>query len=1025
MRQKLISFLLMLCAVVPAFGQSKAKVSGVVTDETGEPLPGVVVVVEGTKDAAMTDMSGKYTINCLPSASLKFSFLGYADETVQVGKRAVVNVQMRVDASQIDEAVVIGYGSVRKADLTGSVTNVKMADIKNVPVTSVDQALQGRIAGADIMSTTGEPGATTSIRIRGTRSISASNEPLIVVDGVMDAIHDLNDLNSADIESITVLKDASSTAIYGSRGSNGVIIITTKSGGSDSATKPNITFKADAGFSQLPRRLDIMNATEFALYRNDYAQFASSDNMGEIGTTTPISESIYKDPFSLGKGTDWIEEITRTAPYQNYNLSFSGANKKTRYYASVGYNNTQGIIKKSGMERIQTAFNIDHQFFKWLKLGYNVRYTYRHNDENLTQIGGTGWYNSAQYLSPLMKPQDIINPLYYSGQRINTPTALLNNNTHYVNRHTLNQVANVEITPIPTLKIRSQFSYYLYERNTNRYYPSTLPIKTEGEGGDAYRSDAEDYSLSSETTVTYDRDFLGGHHLDAMAGFTAYKSASKTFSLSGSGYMVDDNLWNNMNAVIDKETYSASSSYSEISKMSVLARINYNYKQRYYITLTGRADGASNFAANRKWGFFPSGALKWNISNEPWMKNANVVDDLSLRFSAGRTGNDAIGAYRSLAAMSTTTSGYLFGGSQPVAYYPSRLASPNLTWEKTDLYNIALDAGFFGNRLTFTFEAYLAKTTDLLLTVQTATQSGYSSRFANIGSTTNKGLELSIEGKPIVKKNFSWTASFTISHNTQMVNDIGTEDFVVAYSSPGNNPYMMYGYVKGYPLNALWGFVYGGVWHNQDEIDRNQYTKTYASSSVSLAKTLGAPKYVDVNHDGNLNQQDLCYLGNADPVIYGGLQNTFRYKGLSLGFYFMYSLGGKIYNFSEFYMAGSTFTNQYRYMLDSWHPTRNPESNLPRAGVEGPLLPSSLLVHDASFLRLKNITLSYTFNFKKEFFLKDLTISASGENIYLWKYYNGFDPDVSTNSDSSTIRRMDLGAYPKPRTFMFSLQVRY
>ena len=247
----------------------------------------------------------------------------------------------------------------------------------------------------------------------------------------------------------------------------------------------------------------------------------------------------------------------------------------------------------------------------------------------------------------------------------------------------------------------------------------------------------------------------------------------------------------------------------------------------------------------------------------------------------------------------------------------------------------------------------------------------------------------------------------------------------MAYSSPGNNPYMMYGYVKGYPLNALWGFVYGGVWHNQDEIDRNQYTKTYASSSVSLAKTLGAPKYVDVNHDGNLNQQDLCYLGNADPVIYGGLQNTFRYKGLSLGFYFMYSLGGKIYNFSEFYMAGSTFTNQDRYMLDSWHPTRNPESNLPRAGVEGPLLPSSLLVHDASFLRLKNITLSYTFNFKKEFFLKDLTISASGENIYLWKYYNGFDPDVSTNSDSSTIRRMDLGAYPKPRTFMFSLQVRY
>ena len=411
----LVAVLILLAAhTAPATAQQKAQtVSGTVLDPDGNPLIGAtVVVVKGTQ-GAVTDAKGKFTIKAKSSDSLQISYLGYKTETLNVGSRTNFTVRMEKDSStDIDEIVVIGYGQVAKKDLTGSGATVKMNDIKDVPVLSVDNALQGRIAGADFMSTTGEPGATTTIRIRGTRSINASNEPLIVVDGVMDAIHDLNDINSDDIAGISVLKDASSTAIYGSRGANGVILITTKRG-LGSKGKVNITFKTDMGFSQLPRQLDIMNASEFAQYRNDYAYFGSDANHPDVGKDTPLSGSVYSDPLSLGEGTNWINEITRTALYSNYALSLSGTSDKSSYYASFSYNDTEGIIQDSGQQRFTGRINLERQLFKWMKVGYTGSYTWRHNDQNKSSIGGTAWYSSAQYLSPLLKPNDTYNPLYY------------------------------------------------------------------------------------------------------------------------------------------------------------------------------------------------------------------------------------------------------------------------------------------------------------------------------------------------------------------------------------------------------------------------------------------------------------------------------------------------------------------------------------------------------------------------------------------------------------------------------------
>ena len=1001
-------------------------VRGTVTDENGQPLIGATVLVQGTTTGATTDARGAYSINAGTAAELLFQYLGYAQQTEKVGARTTIDVRMKPDAATaLDEVVVIGYGEVKKSDLTGSVVNVKMSDVRDIPVLSVDQAMQGRIAGADIMSTSGEPGATTSIRIRGTRSIEATNEPLIVVDGVMDAVQDLNDITPADIASVSVLKDASSTAIYGSRGANGVIIITTKQGSAFSA-KPSITLKADFGISMLPRRLDLMNATEFAQYRNDYALFATSDNYGSITLDSPQSAYPYPDPSRLGRGTDWVGEITRPAPYQNYNLSISGGNKKTTYLASFGYNDTQGIIDDSGLQRLTGRLNVQHKLFRWLQVGLKSSYTYQDNAPNKATIGGTNWWNAAIYLSPMIDPQSGYNPLWYSGQAFNSPRRIIDEVTYEQQRHSTNNVLFAVFDLARGLRFRTQFSYTLYQQHTYRYEPGTLPAKTDGEGGAATRSEYDSRSLLSENTLIYNYDSKSsGHHFDALLGFTGQRSTNNTLSLSGKGYMIDYLTWNNMSGIPDKENYSAQTANNKTVKMSVIGRFNYNYKKRYYLTVTGRYDGASNFARNHKWGFFPSAALKWNLKNEAFLRDARWADEISLRASVGRTGNDGISPYRSLMAMTSSTNGYLFGNSQPVAYYPSRLASDNLTWETTDMYNLALDATLFRGRLNLNVEGYVSKTSDLLLSVQEARQTGYTNYMANVGTTTNKGWELTVDSRNIQTPKFTWSTTLTVSHNRQRVDDIGTKEYITAYSSYGNNGYMMYGYVKDYPLNALWGFKYAGTWKSQEEIDRNKITKTYMTSSTAY-QSLGAPRYLDIDHDGRMSSDDLVYLGSADPDLYGGLQNNFRIGNLNIRVFFVYSLGGRIYNISEQWMAGGAYTNQYRYMLRAWHPVRNPESDIPRAG-SGEQIASDRYVYDASYLRLKNISLSYLFDLRKATrgILRDLTLTLSGENLYLWKYYNGFDPDVSSSNSTSTLRRVDIGAYPKPRTVTFGIQLRY
>ena len=1021
--RKLLTLLALMLLSAVSWAQGLT-VTGTVLDEEGLPLPGASVIAPNSRQGSMAGPDGKYSITLKKEDTvLQFDFLGYETMTVVVDGRRTIDVTMKPDASTtLNDVVVIGYGQAKKTDLTGSVSLVKMDEIIEAPTTSIDQALQGKVAGMDVMSTTGEPGAGTSIRLRGTRSIEASNEPLIVIDGVMDAVMDLNEINPDDIESISILKDASSTAIYGSRGANGVVIITTKKG---VTARPRVTAKATFGVSRLARKLDVMNTEELIRYRNDYTYLDYY-----IYHPDASSPTAAYDVADFKNDTDWLDEVTRTAFTKTANVSVSGKGNGTSYFASAGINDTQGIVDGSGFSRATGRFNITHEFAKWLSLGLKATLTYAKENPNKANIGGTNVYTGVVYLAPFIGATDEVNPLYENGTKINTPRNAINLIDYHKERQNSSISGEITLKPLAGLVIKSQNTYTPHHVHVFKYSPSTLPARYDGQGGLVNRTEYNAIQLMSENTLTWTKKFGKGHSFEGMAGFSASSKDVDQMIIAADG-ILDDNLkWNNLNAVSTKEGYTNNSNTEKIVRESLYTRLNYNYKGKYYLTFTARADGSSNFAANNKWGFFPSAALKWNVSKERFMRAVPQIDNLSLRLSAGRTGNDAIAAYRSLGVYASSTSGAVFEGTQSAGFYPSRVENPNLTWEKTTLFNAGIDLSLFKERISLTLEAYSSYTTDLLLTLKTIQSTGFSDRYTNLGRTSNRGIELTLGTKNIVTRNWGWSTEFTLSHNSQMVEDIGHEEYVSVMEGSG---FMIYGYKSGYPLNALWGFQYEGVFHNVEEVMKNQITHSYvgqtalSSDNPNYYVMLGRAKYADVNRDGNLSTDDLRYLGSADPVLYGGLQNTFNYKRLKLGVYLAYSLGGKIYNWSEFTMSGGYYTNQYRYMTDAWHPVRNPESNYPRAGIGERHVPSSLQVHDASYLRLKTVNLAYTFDFTKrrQSFMRSLTVGITGENLFLLTPYNGFDPDVSTSSETSTIRRADIGAYPKARTFVLNLQMNF
>jgi len=1010
-------FLFLICTTALLFSfdaraQKTVTVSGQVMGDDGMPVVAVAVMVAGTTNGVVTDADGKYSLKGVKMDDvIIYNCLGYVEQRVKYEGNKTVNIVLKLDNQMIEETVVIGYGTAAKSDLTGSVGVVEMDKVVSPIAVSADQALQGRIAGVDIMSLGGEPGGGSSIRIRGTRSISAGNDPLIVVDGVMDAVESFSDINPDDIKSVTVLKDASSTAIYGSRGSNGVILVTTKG---QEATKLQVSLTANVGLSELARKLDVMDATEFAKYRNMYTELVNLYDKKNYKTPFP-------DPEAKGAGTDWQDVLTRKGITQGYKLALNTGNSRSHAYFSFGYDNVQGILLGSDMERYSTLLKVDRKFFKWLTAGARVNFAYRHNDLSRVKLNGS--QASPACLCPFVGKRDTWNSFANEGASagavFNSPYVLSERMTNYQDVLYLNLVPWVELTLAKGLKLKSTFSFGINEFDTFTYSPATLPVATANKtGGTATHNDLIKKNMLSETTLTWNKTVKKIHKISLMGGFTGQMILSDRHYAKGVGYL-DDNVGPyNMSAITDKRNLTVQSAMTEVKRMSVLGRFNYSYKSRYFVTLTGRADGSSNFAENHKWAFFPAAAFKWSISNEPWMQMAKGtwLSNLSLRLSAGRSGNDAIASYASQAILTTGVSTWLFGDSQRLSYAPSRVSNNKLTWEKTDSYNLGLDMSILRGRIEMSLDGYLSYTSDLLLKVKMAHQTGFTESYDNVGSTRGWGAEFSITSHNISKRNFEWETSLNLSHSTSIVTDLGAEyENVPTYSIGGQ---MAFGYVKGYPANAVWGYQYCGVWHNDQEREDNKLTNTYKSYQDKN----GYAKYADKNNDGVLDRNDLVYLGTTDPIIAGGLNNSFRIWKLNLGIYFTYSLGGKVYNVTEQYL-GTAFTaaNKYRYMLKGWMPA-NPDSDIPSAySKDG--YGSSRFVHDASYLRLKTLSVSYTFDLSKKVkWLRDITLSAYGENLWLLSEYNGYDPDVTS---SGAVRRLDNAAYPNPRTYMVSLKFRY
>lgn len=1014
MKKTVLTLLILLLTAASVSAAGPLVIKGVVLSDDGQPMTGAAVLVAGTTDGVIVDADGNYSISAAPDAILVFSSLGFMEVREMVNGRSRIDVKMKSEASVLNDAVVIGYGTQAKSDLTGSVSVVGADEIVNPAVTSIDQALQGRIAGVDVISGGGEPGAASTIRVRGTRSISAGNEPLIVVDGVMNAVESFSDINPDDIKSITVLKDASSTAIYGSRGANGVILVTTKGGDS---SKPRIVFSASVGLSQLPRKLDVMDASQFAQWRNDYRVSWADQRLPEPPYPFP-------DISAVGKGTDWQDILTRNAVSQSYRLQMSRGDSRQSTYFSIAYDDNDGIVIYTGMKRVTSLLKLDRQLFKWMKVGGRVNYTFRHNDVNKISVNGTS-STSAVALSPLVGPYDVLNRYSdtadSSSSVFDSPFLKAAAETNYKSTNYLNLSPWVEIKPFKGLTLRSTYSFVLNDVDGFYYSPSTLAVaESRKKGGSATRSMSKSMTHLSESTVTWDRSFAKRHKINLVAGFTAEKKRYDGNSISGTGY-TDDNVGvNNMEGLVDKRNLNVSTNIVEVARMSVLARANYSYASRYFLTLTGRCDGSSNFSAGNKWAFFPAAAAKWTVSNETWMSAARSrgLSNLALRLSVGRSGNDAISSYVSQSAVNFGSGSWLFGDNTEICASPSRLGDPTLTWEKTTAVNAGVDVSLFRDRITMTADAYKSYTSDLLLAVQNAKHTGYPTRYANIGDTEGWGVEFSIDSRNIVRPHFSWRTTFSMSHSTSIVTDLGTDyEYVPTYSK---GTQMVYGYKKGYSANALWGYQYCGVWQNDAQREENRITNAY----VSYSDSNGWSRYADVNHDGVLDKNDMVYLGSSDPVVFGGLQNTFNIFYLEIGMYLSYSLGGKIYNISEFLLgSGVTNSNKYSYLAEgAWHPVRNPEGTLPSAKCTDNYA-SDRFVHDSSYLRLKTLSVSYKFDMTKKIkWLRDISVGVYFDNLFLLTGYNGFDPDVTS---SGAVQRLDNATYPLPRTYTFSVKIRY
>lgn len=992
--------------------QQTKKVSGVVKDNSGEPIIGANVVEKGTTNGTVTDMDGNYTLSVSNNATLVVSYIGYTTKEIKIGSQAVVNAVLEEDAIGLNEVVAIGYGYVKKKDLTGAVSSVSADDmVMGGTVSNAAQALQGKTAGVQVSQTSKAPGGSISVRVRGNNSISSTNEPLYVVDGFPSS-EGLN-INPNDIESMQILKDASATAIYGARGANGVVLITTKRGKSG---ENKISYSGYLGAQKIQNPFTFISAKEYMNLANALYQ----EIEGQEGTT---NGEYTESQLQSNVDTDWMEECTRLGLVQDHNLQFRGGSDKTKVLTSLGYFQQDGVLKNTNFSRISGRVNVDQTINNYIKAGATV---YAHRENANYQMYSGNIVNSNVLYSIMMYDPTVV-PYNEDGSygrvpggRGDNPLANLLERKNDLVNDKFNGTAFVEINPLDGLTAKATAGVELLHNFQGTYLPAST-YQGSIDNGVATTYDYTGTRQVFEGIVNYMKTFNRVHDLGAMLGYSYEKFTGEYRKMSAKDFSTDLFSYNNMGAAAQKT--SIASNKTENILVSFFGRVNYTYDNKYLATVTVRRDGSSRFGANEHWGTFPSGSLAWRASEEEFIKNLNIFSNLKVRAGFGVTGNERIGDYASYALMSNTH--LTFDGSSNVAgthINTSSAENKSLKWETTEQYNVGLDMGFFNNRLSVTVDGYFKKTKDLLMKVKMPLYTGFSSGQQNIGAIQNRGFEIDLTSHNLTG-DFVWDTKFNIAMNRNKVLDVGDNgDVFITSSKPmGSVSEENYAIIReGEALGSLFGYKYIGVL---------QEGETYAPQPNSKP---GDPKFEDVNGDGVIDSEDRTIIGHANPDVIFGLTNNFNWKGFDLSIFFQGSIGNDLLNMTNMNLEWKRTTDA----LKRWTKD-NPSTEFPRNGFYYSQYGGYIndhFVENASFLRLKNVTLGYTIPFKKV--VSSCRVYVSAENLFTITGYSGWDPEVDTKAneaakDNGAIQTANAGAgldfnsYPSMRTFTVGLNITF
>lgn len=984
----LIGMLLPMCM----FAQ-QITVQGVVKDQTGETVIGASVMEKGTTNGTITGIDGDFSLNMSPNGTLVVSFVGYKTQEVQVKGQKQLQVVLSEDAEMLDEVVVIGYGTMKKSDLTGAVSSIGNKDIKDSPVSNLGQAIQGKISGVQIVDA-GKPGDNVSIKIRGLGSIN-NCDPLVVIDGVPTDLG-LSSLNMADVERLDVLKDASATAIYGSRGANGVAMITTKRG---TEGKGKLAVSANYSFQNATNVPSLLNAAQYAELSNDMMV-----NSGR----NPNPE--WANPSELGAGTDWMDELLRTGVMQNYTVSYSGGNEKSHYYVSGGFLDQSGIVKSVNYRRFTFQSNSDAQVLKWLKFSNNITFS--------ADTKKSGSYNIGDALKALpiypVKNEDGSwsgpdgNSEWYGSTRNPIgPTELNKSQTDGYNF-----LANLtaELTFTKWLKFKSTFGYDAKFWFIDNFTPKYNWKPTPTEETSRYKSDNKSFTYLWDNYFLFDHTFAEKHRVGLMAGMSAQWNTNDYLNAQKNVFMFD-NVHEMDNG---EEMYAIGGNETEWALLSYMARVNYSYEDRYLLTATIRRDGSSRFGKKHRWGTFPSVSVAWRASQEKWFPKNDYINDLKVRAGYGVTGSQAsVGNYSYLASYNTSVYPFGISSGNQTALVSSTLANPYIHWEEVAQTNIGFDASLFNSRVMFSFDAYLKETRDMLVKASIPITSGFedtTTTYTNAGKVRNQGIEMSLHTINLTGE-LGWETNLTATYNKNKIKDLNSD--VPYYINQINNSYVTM-LAKDYPINVFYGYVTDGIFQNQSEVNTH---------AVQPGAEPGDIRFRDLNNDGVINDSDRTVIGNPNPSWLFSMNNSLSYKGFELSVFLQGIAGNKIYNANNIDNTGMAAAyNQTTDVLKRWQ-GEGTSNSMPRAVFGDPnqnTRVSDRFVENGSYLRLKNITLSYTFpkQWLQKAQIENARLSLSCENVATITGYSGFDPEVGING-------IDQNRYPISRTFSLGLNFNF